>query len=97
MAKMRTREELDSEVQCSRCAGSGIAEHPLRYGPTTCSLCWGSGLVRPPKFRVVCECGQKQPRYASNFTAQKWMHAHLRSHAPEEAEDFGEAAVGGGR
>ena len=87
----RTRQELDEEVQCPHCAGSGIKECHLRNIPATCSFCSGSGLVREPKFRAICECGEKQPRYTGAYTAQHWMRNHLRSHAPEEPEDFGEA------
>lgn len=82
----RSRVELDSGTQCPRCAGSGVAEHPLRYGPTTCLDCAGSGLVRPPKFRAECECGTRQPGWTTAFTSEQWMSNHLRSHAPEEPD-----------
>jgi hypothetical protein len=82
----RTRQQMYEEAQCARCAGSGIAEHPLKYGPMSCPNCTGSGLVRPPKFRAECECGEKQPRWSTAFTAEKWMRQHLRSHAPEEPD-----------
>jgi DnaJ-class molecular chaperone len=84
---LRTRQELAEETQCPRCAGSGVAESQMRYGPMDCSHCSGSGLVRVPKFRVTCECGERQPRFASSHTAGKWMRDHLRSHAPEEPEE----------
>lgn len=86
---MRSRTELSEESQCPRCAGSGILENPYRPGQSlTCGHCSGSGLIRPPKFRVTCECGEKQPRWTTAYTADKWMNDHLRSHAPEEPEDY---------
>lgn len=79
----RTRADFTVERQCTRCRGTGTMDCHLRHIPVTCSFCSGSGLTRPPKFRVVCECGEQQPRYAHHLTGQKWMHDHMRSHIPQ--------------
>lgn len=86
---MRTRAQLFEESQCPKCSGSGVTD---AWGyRQSCSCCAGSGLIKPPKMRATCECGEQQPRWTSAFTAQKWMHQHLRTHAPEDEPAEGEA------
>ena len=34
--------------------------------------------MREPKFRAICECGERQPRATTAFTVDKWMSQHKR-------------------
>lgn len=86
MTARRNSQQLSEESQCAYCSGSGVSD---AYGyRRSCDQCAGSGLFKPPKMRAECECGAKQPRFTSAFTAEKWMCQHLHTHAPEEPEEF---------
>jgi hypothetical protein len=87
---VRTRRQLDEETQCPRCAGTGVRDGFEGYR-RRCSSCSGSGLLKEPKMRAMCECGERQPRWTTAFTATQWMTGHLRFHAPEDEPAEGEA------
>jgi len=40
-------------------------------------------MIAAAKFRVVCECGKKQPRFTTDTTANYWMRDHERWHRDE--------------
>lgn len=42
------------------------------------------------RFRAVCECGKKSPRYATDHTTTYWMRDHERWHREQQATVFAE-------
>lgn len=32
------------------------------------------------KFKAICECGAKSPRFATDYTAARWMREHEAWH-----------------
>lgn len=68
---------------CRHCNGSGEIERFPNAPLMVCSFCGGSGLSKEPKFRATCECGVRQPRATTAWTANKWMKEHLKTHRPK--------------
>lgn len=74
--------ESQQQQPCRRCSGDGIEKRGIGAGKLDCGGCAGSGLAHVPKMRVQCDCGVRQPRATSAFTANQWMRKHLRTHRP---------------
>jgi hypothetical protein len=64
---------MTDNTACKSCNGSGTSytgKHP-------CAFCDGSGLRLKPRFRAVCECGERQLRWTTAYTSNQWMYKHI--------------------
>lgn len=77
---------MADDSPCKVCGGTGTNAY---YG-IPCGGCNGSGLRTNPKFRAECECGAKQPRLTTAYTAGQWMYKHL---ATAHRYDSGDAPL----
>ena len=44
-------------------------------------------LKAAAKFRAICECGKKSPRFATDTTTNYWMRDHERAHRASEGRE----------
>lgn len=65
--------DMTENTPCRNCGGTGISRM-FDYG---CAFCSGTGARSNPKFRAACECGAKQSRLTTAWTANQWMYKHL--------------------